>query len=599
MKKWSEFMRQNIKSFINIYLAIPSFPRVDLEFRIIKKLKNNDSKNLKLIDLNCFSPKKNTFRQRSSHNLDFYHISKYYKTINIKVNENSKSNSREKKNLKNDSNTKASIKVLNSILKKGLTHNKIIKQITYKENNLFNLYHTILQIKIVRFVIILILLYLIIFKVRLFRFTLSRIFYRISSEPKSIIYELYFGSNLNKYLKRIITEVIQDEEIQNKGTQYIIELLKEETFIRSIAKYLNHLLVKILSEERLADTFSYRLLYILRSERLNNEIKQFLDFTVKREEVRRNIMKLISYYIFRKESNDAIKQFIEYGTREILYDADLNPNLTNLCIEIFVSNIIRRRYIDVYNKHFLNDYPDEKNMQRVLDIIKQEDYIFNENFNNLNNNSNVNDQFTYKKSTSFLDKLFIKSYRSNKDKYETLYKYNNYYIDGYLSKENPNKAREKIIELGKIFKNVKFTDVEIHPHLGTFTDYDSSLGEDYFKLVMDQVMLRNYIFTNIHKTEDFYLNKFIKDKQLQDEFSLYKSKKEKLNENKNDLDDYIVNLDVNFNDFLAKHKLGQYKYKDHLYQTNDFENARFIFNPPQTKLNSYVMSIYKTKKKLK
>jgi len=388
---------------------------------------------------------------------------------------------------------------------------------------------------------------------------------------------------------RIISEVINDEEIQKKGTQYFIEILENESFINSFAQFTNHLLVKILSEERIAETFCNTLVCIISSEKFNTQIKKFIDDTVKREETRRTIMKWICFFLFRKESSDAIEQFIEYGTSEILYDADLNPNMTNLLVEIMISNLIRRKYFDNYTRHLLDDYPDEKTWQRVQEIIEQEDYLFNENFKK-SRKYHQNDQINLKNNIDLFDRYYDNTYKSHKEKYDSLYKNNNYYIDGYLSKEKPKNKREKIIELGKIYKNLKYTDVVINPDLGTFTDYDTSPDPEYFKLIMDQAMNRNNIFMKIHKGEDIYLNKFINDKQLQEEFSLYKSKNQ---QNKNDLSHYLVNFDVDFNDFLFKHELGQYKYKDHLFQTNDMENARFIFSPSKTKINSLLMNKYK------
>lgn len=510
---------------------------------------------------------------------NFHQTSKFYKNTNFKYQNkfDTKSNINQNKNSKSINRVVYS-KYENSI-KIALEGKFIKKKIIDKEKNFFNFLQMIVKMKLLKILIMMMILYLIIFKIRLFRYSLSRIFYSISSEPHSILYELYFGSNLNIYVKNIVDYLINDEEIQKEGCRYIIEVLEEDSFIKSIADFTNHLLVIILSEERLLETFFNKLLKILQSERLEKETKKFLYEFVRREEIKNYLISMMGYFLRRKESDEAIKQFIEYGIKDILFDHDLGPNLSTLSVEFVISNFIRRRFLDKYRKHFMNDYPDEKKFNRVMEIIKEEDFVYSNNFKTIKkeDNQDMKVEDPNNDELDFIKNIKLNKFKTHKEKFENLYLYNNSYVDGYLNEENPVGIRDKVIELAEIYKNILYTDLELHPEIGTLVNYGMFFDSDYYKMILDKEIFRKKVFMDIHNNDNTLLNNYINDKNLQNAYD----KSIKYNEficgpQKKKLEDYTLNFDTNFKKFILENKYGHYNFKENFYKKFDYKNLNKV-----------------------
>lgn len=621
-----------------------------------------------------------------------------------------------------------------------------------RKKNLLGFYKALRHNRLIKIAVVLLFLYITIVKFRILRFTLTKVFYKYSSEPTRVIYELYFGSKLNNYVNGIITEVLLDEEIQREGSKYILDLFEDQLFIKCIADFTNHLIDKIVAEEKITESLFSRLIIALKSERLEEETKNFLIQTAHDPNIKDHFIKLIAYYLHRKETEEAVRWFILNGTRDILYDPDLRPNLTNLTLEIFLSNILRRRYFQKFYKHFMNDYPDEKSLERVLELIKDEEYIipsdFKKNINlkerdeniirarllaenekilnnqanakvtddeniNINNksitnnnktnitpnsnsnkkndekfesknrlykqrrynflknknsdkeknknnsdtsnniaknNNNLNEEYNeteqeeeydlteiffngnidadflinnlhqkkkkkkeekkiknypgfeqlytnYEKN--LMEKSFFEIFDSPKIKYDELYAYNNYYMDGYLSEENPNKTREKVIELSKIFNNVKYKDIEINVYTGEFVDYGTFLDHKYFKLMFDKKMLRKKVFEEIHRNDQIVFNKFLKENNLYEEYNKLKNFEGYVYHTTKPLnsDLYRVDFSTDFYNVMVIDKLGYYRYKANFFESTSL--TPLDINKDKYEKVSFIKQLFEKNKQFK
>ncbi len=583
MKKWSETIKSNL---------------LNLE-RIIKVEKNSKLFNIhncinfflkETYNLNSYrNYQPYLFNQKHFYYRNNFNLKKeeFQKTIKFHKTNKIKNFSSKLLNISTDKNQSQMIKRVRkshyeNLIRKAMAGKYIKYKISKKEINLYFVCTAILNLRITKIIITLIILYLVILKIRLFRFLLPKLFYKFTSEPQSILYEFYFGSKLNVYIKRIVNEVINDEEVQEEAKKYLLELLEDEKFINSIAEFTNHLLVMILKEETLIETFFDKILSLFNSERLEIESKKFLIETANSPVIKNWVIDLLGYFLMRPESDDAIKQFIERGFIETVYDPDFSVNLNNLVLDFITSNYLRKKYVDKVYDNYMNDYPDEKSLERVLEIIKDDKYIIPHIFKKKKKNAtdNTNDkEILIENTLEYMEKVKKKIIITNKEKFKEIYKYNNFYIDGYFSKKNPNSVRDKILELGKIYKNIIYSDSGVDPDYGLFCNYGSYIDKELTQLIVDKKIFKNKALLEINKNEKVYLNKFIKENNLENEYQKMINFEEVYNKPKMNLEDMKVNFDTNFYNLLEFEKIGHYFYKDaFFYKSNltDPNNYEYI-----------------------
>jgi hypothetical protein len=497
------------------------------------------------------------------------------------------------------------ISIKEKLIKKSLQEKYFIQKIKINKHNQPSnfpiAFHFLLRKKLLHFFIILIILYYLIFRARIFRNKLSIIFNRYTSEPNSPLFEIWYESKLNIYVSQIVSNVVNDHEVQLAAKKYLNELFQNEVFINELSKWTNHLIIIILSNRNLLEKLYENTIRIFDNPRLEKETKNYFDLITSNPYFITYVINLISYFFDRKETHEFFNDLIDNFVKE-LRKKETMDKIAYMFIDAFQQYLIadRDKFI-----HFLDDYPKEENFKDLIELMKKDDYIIDSNFLSGENCIPENFKFSCKNSDirfeeiypnydiNYFDKIKDINFESSKDKFNYLYGSNNIYHDGYLSPQNPRKYCHKIISLGYCFENEVFSNKKFNKN----DEANNFLGDSDLKFYdwnLNIYLQGKKYLDSIYQKDNFYLKKFIymneleKTKEITDKLeNYYKNSNSISNSISNANEDerkYFLDYDMEYNEPYQKFIFENFEYKEnfHLKKRNNI-----FYNPEENKKNIY------------